>query len=380
MTTNRWATRWIGGFCAVAALGGLPVRAAGYRASPTLADHLALPVIQESCAADHETAEMAWSQTLGVPVLLVRSVLRARELALQAAGVGRDSLVGMPANANRSLADSVKRIGATACFLQLDATLAPDPLTSGGVPPSVIWAQPTGGVGGAAAAHWLDCSDTVPDMCTDVGHAPLTLYGLHLTADPDTAGALLVVRDAALAAALRAQHTPGDRPDARRTLAQLQRLGEFATRHRTVLAEVCAGVVAAAGVPLLSAAAPGALAHAVALRIPQGVDAATFAAYVAAEHTPAHWLPWLRPLHYAALRQHDCRTTSAHMAATLLLPVGPTMTAEEIAHTVLGVVKAADYLGVRWWTDPARAADYAAWMTTLYGPGHDAFRPAFATD
>lgn len=380
MTMTGWATRWIGGFCPVAALGGLPVRGSGYRASPALADQLVLPVIGESRAADHETAEAAWSQALGAPVVLVRSVMRARELALQAAGIGPGAIVGVPANADRSLAESVKRIGATPCFLELDATLAPDPATSNGGRPALVWAQPTGGIGGAAAMHWLDCSDTVPDMGVDAGHAPLTLYGLHLTADPDTAGALLLVRDVALAAVLRAQRTVGDRPDARRALAQRQRLGECAARQRAVLDDVHAGVAAAAGVPLSPAAAPGALAHAVALRIPPEVDAATFAAYVAAERTPAHWLPWLRPLHYAALRQRDCRTTSAHLAATLLLPVGPAMTAEEIAHTVLGVVKAADCLGIRWWTDPPRAAEYADWMTTLYGPGHDAFRPAFATD
>ena len=45
--------------------------------------------------------------------------------------------------------------------------------------------------------------------------------------------------------------------------------------------------------------------------------------------------------------------------------------------TVLGIVKTAEYLGVRWRTDPARAAQYAALLTQMYGPDHDAYRPAF---
>ena len=46
---------------------------------------------------------------------------------------------------------------------------------------------------------------------------------------------------------------------------------------------------------------------------------------------------------------------------------GKDFKAEEISHAVLGIVKASDYLGVRWRTDPARAASYAALMDTQYG-------------
>ncbi len=38
-----WGTMWLGGFCAVGALGGLPVRGADYAAHAPLDDLLTLP-------------------------------------------------------------------------------------------------------------------------------------------------------------------------------------------------------------------------------------------------------------------------------------------------------------------------------------------------
>jgi hypothetical protein len=72
--------------------------------------------------------------------------------------------------------------------------------------------------------------------------------------------------------------------------------------------------------------------------------------------------------------------TAANLARWLLVPVGPDYTDAEIGHAVLGVVKASEYLGVRWRTDPARAAAYAALLTERYGPDHDAYRPVFEVD
>jgi hypothetical protein len=137
------------------------------------------------------------------------------------------------------------------------------------------------------------------------------------------------------------------------------------------------GLAQAAGLPLLTAA-PGVLAHHVALQVPAACDAASFYAYVLGEQTPVRWLPALQPLHYAALRaggSPQARLTADRLARTLLVPVGPEGSDEELVHAVLGVTKAADYLGVRWATDPQRAAWYAALMVEWYGDDHDAYRP-----
>jgi hypothetical protein len=61
-----------------------------------------------------------------------------------------------------------------------------------------------------------------------------------------------------------------------------------------------------------------------------------------------------------------------------LVPVGPAYTAEEVSHAILGIAKTADYLGVRWVTDPARAHWYANLMVEWYGRDHDGYRPHFA--
>ena len=95
------------------------------------------------------------------------------------------------------------------------------------------------------------------------------------------------------------------------------------------------------------------------------------------------WLPQIQPLHYAALGSDgapDHRETAANLARWLCVPVGPGYTFEEIKHGVLGIVKSAEYLGVRWRVNPAYAAEYAALMDRTYGTGHDAYRPLFALD
>jgi hypothetical protein len=139
--------------------------------------------------------------------------------------------------------------------------------------------------------------------------------------------------------------------------------------------------VEAAGLAVLPPAEL-ALAHHAAVRIPEECDPAVFYAYVLGEQTPVRWLPLVRPIHHAAIATRADRAalagTAARLARWLLVPVGPAATEEEIAHGVLGVVKAAEYLGVRWRIDPARAAEYAALMTAMYGPEHDAYRPVFA--
>jgi hypothetical protein len=126
-----------------------------------------------------------------------------------------------------------------------------------------------------------------------------------------------------------------------------------------------------------------ALATGVAVQIPLESDVATFYAYVEQENTPVRWLPQIQPLHYAALRPDgapDHRATATNLSRWLYVPVGPDYTFEEIKHGVLGIVKSAEYLGVRWRINPSYAAEYAALMDRTYGRGHDAYRPLFMLD
>jgi hypothetical protein len=239
---------------------------------------------------------------------------------------------------------------------------------------------------------WLDHADTLPNLSQRLkpGQNPAVgLYGLHLSADPQEAGALLTFagpEGLALYEALAAQIGPADRPDPALALAQYQRLvggeGEsgLVERQQAALTAVRCGLEEAAGLPLLQNGPELGLAYGVAIRVPVEGDVPTFYAYVRGENTPIGWLPELRPLHYAASHGKGlkrARTAAAHLSRWLLAPVGPDYTFEEISHAVLGVVKAAEYLGLRWYTQPGRAVSYAALLDEWYGPGHDAYRPSF---
>jgi hypothetical protein len=162
-----------------------------------------------------------------------------------------------------------------------------------------------------------------------------------------------------------------------RAAKQLARLRCLAQRQAAALTQVAAGLHAAAGLPVLPVWPGPALPHGVLVRIPEEGTPSTFWSYAGAENTPVQWLPQLRPLHHAAVIPH--RQSAQHLERWLLVPVSPTNTDEENRQAVLGVVKAAEYTGLRWRTDPARAAHYAALLDSMYGPGHDAYRPAFDT-
>lgn len=404
--TIDWSNRWLGGFCALGAVGGLPVRGPDYAAHPALPDRLILPPSIPGADRSPSIAEVtaAWSTALGeVPVVLVRSVAQARVLLLQALEVRAGEPVALPANATRPLVETVKCHGARPCLVDLDAWLAlqPDPAQTDAV--RVVWSQPVGGLPVAstfpAPYHLIDHTDTLPlpdagstALAAQTSHATAILWGLYLSDDETQAGAVVAFvgeHPAArmdLHAAVQSRIGPADRPDPARALAQCQRLtgsAGLAARQVTALARVWEGLQAAAGLPLLPLADMLALPHAVAVQVPAVCDAATFYAYVRGENTPVRWLPELRPLHYAALRAGGApahAATAAHLTRWLLAPVGPEYTAEEISHTILGIVKASDYLGLRWYTDLARAAEYAALMHTWYGPDHDAYRPLFALE
>ena len=371
-----WETMWLGGFCAVGALGGLPVRGADYAAHPPLDDLLSLPPDTALQAdATLESAEQAWSERLGgAMVVLVRDAYRARRLLHQAAGIQGGEWVGVPANASHDLAESVKHHKALPRFLDFDAHLR---LARSGT--RFTWAQVLRGLWQPQNATWLDCADTLP-IPGAAERSAVTLYGLHLA--DDRPGALLAFRDEALYAEVKALRQPADCPNAAQALAQCERLPELAERQSVNLAEVQRGLREAAG---LATHEPNnlALATAVAVQIPPESDPATFYAYVEQENTPVRWLSQIQPLHYAALRADGApnhRETAANLARWFYVPVGPDYTFEEIKHGVLGIVKAAEYLGVRWRSNPAHAAEYAALMDRTYGAGHDAYRPLFALD
>ena len=373
-----WGALWLGGFCPVGALGGLPVRGADYAAHPPL-DDLLTPPSGRTGQSDVtiETAEQAWSQRLGgAMVVLARDAYRARRLLHQAAGIQPGEWVGIPANASHDLAESIKHHEALPRFLDFDAQLR---LSTSGT--RFTWTQVLRGLWQPQHATWLDCADTLPNPGAAERPAA-TLYGLHLPDADDRPGALLVFSDEALYVGVKALRQAVDCPNAAQALAQCERLPELAERQITNLAETRRGLREAAG---LVTHAPNslALATAVAVQIPPECDVATFYAYVEQENTPVRWLPQIQPLHYAALRADGAPNrleTAANLARWLYVPVGPDYTVEEIKHGVLGIVKAAEYLGVRWRSNPAYAAEYAALMDQTYGNGHDAYRPLFALD
>ena len=373
-----WATLWLGGFCPVEALGGLPVRGADYAAHPQLDDLLTLPANAAlHTEATLETAEAAWSERLGGAwVVLVRDAYRARRLLHQAAGIQPGEWVGVPANASHELTESVKHHKALPRFLDFDAHLRLAPSST-----RFTWTQVVRGLWQPQNATWLDCADTLPTPGAAERPA-VTLYGLHLPDADNRPGALLALRDEALHAEVRALRQPSDGPNTTQALAQCERLPELAERQSENLAEVRRGLCEAAG---LETHEPNqlALATGVAVQIPRESDVATFYAYVEQENTPVRSLPQIQPLHYAALRSDGApehRETAANLARWLCVPVGPDYTFEEIKHGVLGIVKSAEYLGVRWRVNPAHAAEYAALMDRTYGTGHDAYRPLFALD
>lgn len=338
-------------------------------------------VLRQNGSATPAHVTAAWcnfvlGQAQNGAVLVVRSVARARRALLQTLCPPGTTVV-LPANATYDLVETVKRAKVKPRFAALDAHLTV------ALPSStpVAWAEPVAGLPtgctGRADLLVLDYADSTPvgrlaEMTGDV-----LLFGLHLSAQPEEAGALLLFRDAGLAQAVSARLRGADEPDWARAAWQLQRLLYHAPRHQQALAQMHHALHTAAGLPLLPLTDAPAFAHGVAVQIPDECATSTFYHYALGENTPVNWLPLLRPLHPAAAAQSI--TTAAHLERWVLAPLGLTTTTEVRAQIVLGIVKAAEYLGVRWRTNPQRAATYAALLTERYGPDHDAYRPAFAT-
>lgn len=367
------------------------MRGSDYRASPTFDQALTLPAGSPRFRANPQEAEGAWSDLLGgIPVVLVRSVAAARQLLLAAQNpVG--VTVALPANVTDDLLGAVKDFGAHVIMVGLDDGRHLDLASAAAAGADLVWAQPAADVGGlitsASQSLWLDHSDTLP-VPTRLGTAGIAtadviLWGLHLSSDPARAGALLSFPSAsgqALAAAVRRLVSANNACDTGAAVAQAYRWDGLAIRQLTAVRETKRGLFEAAGLPMLSAPESTAMPHGVVVVTPPECDPSTLYAYIARENTPIHWLPLLRPVHHASLRLGiGCPSTASQLAACLLIPVGPDYTAEEITHAVLGPVKAAEYLGIRWRTNPTRAAAYAAHLDDLYGSGHDAYRPVFDT-
>lgn len=368
------------------------MREPDYAAHPPLDRLLTLPSESIAEPADAARAADAWSAALGgALVLLVRSVDRARALLLETAGVQVGEPVVVPANATQALVDVVKARGAVPRFAGLDADLALTVIPNALAGPPIVWVQPVGGLPGLTDIRersvWVDHHDSLPHLGAVLPAAQVVLWGLHLSPDPAEAGALLWFATpdspSSYQAAIEARLTAEDLPDPARALAQCRRLtadwrrASLARRQLDALDETWRGLREAAGLELVSPSGASALPHHLAVRIPGECDAAKFYAYVRGENTPVRWLPLERPVHHAALRSDQLRATAAHLARWLLVPVGPDYTDAEISHAVLGVVKASEYLGVRWRTEPARAAAYAQQLNACYGPNHDAYRPIF---
>jgi hypothetical protein len=338
-------------------------------------------VLRQNGAATATHVTAAWRDfVLGQgergAVLLVRSVARARRALLQTLCATGDSVV-LPANASYELVESVKRAKIKPTFANLDRQLHLAPAKA----VAVAWAEamaglPTGCTG-ATERLVIDYADSAPAGQLTAIPADVLLFGLHLAPQAEEAGALLLFRDAGLAQAVSARLRAADEPDWARAAWQLQRLLYHAPRHQQVLAQMHHALHAAAGLPLLPLTNAPAIVQGVAVQIPAECATSTFYHYALGENTPVNWLPLLRPLHPAAAARG--LTTAAHLERWVLAPLGLTTTVEMMEQTVLGLVKAAEYLGVRWRTTPQRAAAYAALLTERYGPDHDAYRPAFAT-
>lgn len=307
--------------------------------------------------------------------MAVRNVALARRGLLTLLTAPGQS-VHLPANATHDLVETVKRSRLQPCLRPLAEDLSLAVVADDF--PALIWAQPQAAAGtiqGHRAPLVLDHAATLPVDGMLPPNVAVAIYGLHLSADPKDAGALLLFADDALAAVFANAIPVAGRISAASLARVWQHWQPLITRQQDRVAQVQQGIAQAAGLHT-AIAADGALPHGVFVQIPAECDAATFAVYALSENTPLHWLPQWRPLHPWAVTERKSATV---LARWMLAPVGPNFSDEEVEQTVLGVVKAAEYLGVRWQLDPPRAAAYAALMDITYGPGHDAYRPAFAT-
>lgn len=374
------------------------MRSADYPAHPSLRQSLTLPDADVGAASEisSELALAAWATYLGrndLPLLLVRSTDRARKLLMAAFGIADREPVGVPVNTRRALSEAVKRSGGTPLFIEVDAALEFDPATPGLDEARLIWAEPVAGMPAPrplpGRSLFIDYSFTLPSPLPP-GPPPgeAIVWGLHLAVAEGDAGALIAFADHDLYHTAQSLLTNDDLPDLDRAMAQCQRLSGangLAARQTLLFDEVRLGMEAGAGLPMaLNPSGHWALPFGLAVRIPDEADVPTFISYVRNELVDLDWLPELQPIFYAApqVTQDRARTrrSAEHLARWIVSPIGAEFVDDEITHAVLGILKAAEYTGVRWYTDPQRAQWYHDLLMEWYGPTHDAYRMAFTPE
>lgn len=390
-SNDEWANRWLGGFCTLGVEGLQPIREKEYPAHGPLRDMLTLPDSVALSPATLEDALAAWSSYLNNEgkLLLVKSTDRARRLLMEAFGIADGEPVGIPANTRRALSESVKRAKGKPLFIELDANLEFEPETSGIDSLRLHWTQPVGGLLPAQAlpgkALLVDYSTTLPAPDIDVIPGAATVWGLHLGENSRENGALIAFSDNDLyRASVALFNSDEDLPDLDKALAQCQRLGGpdgLGTRQRERLAAGIDGLIHSGSIPQAEVAMSPGLAFGIAVRIPDEADVPTFISYVRNENTPLDWFPEVQPIFFVTNQltrdQELTRQSATNLSRWVFSPIGPFFTDEEVMHAVLGPVKAAEYTGVRWYTDPERARWYNDLMVEWYGPDHDAYRCAF---
>jgi hypothetical protein len=352
-----------------------------------------LPDVPSRGTTTFSDAIDAWSNYLGGQerLLLVKSTDRARKLLMQAFGLEQDERVGIPANTRRPLSEAVKKSGGKPLFIELDRDLNFVPETPGLDDVRLTWTQPVGGMPPAEqlphTTLLIDYSYGLPAASADALPGAATIWGLHLSTmvgrSPED-GALIAFNDDALYQAAVALLTSDDLPDLNRALAQCHRLGGpdgIAARQMAVYQAAAEGQELAAGLPIASPRLSAALPFGLTLRIPDEADISTFISYIRNENVDLYWLPEVQPMFYVSYQvtrdRELTQRTAENLSRWIISPLGPDFVDDEITHAVLGPVKAAEYTGVRWYTDPERARWYNNLLLEWYGSEHDAYRMAF---
>jgi len=363
------------------ACGDAPVWGTDYFLPDLYEKSLLLPKDIAHAATEAHPCER-WAATLNASVLVVKNVAQARRLILEALNL-RGKTVAVEANASVDVVNAVKRHGAQIQFRMLEQAFGQDETRGFGLGVDAAWMQTQSGAWIQPASSSpipvvADCSNSLPIANPSLS-ADVTLYGMHLSADETQAGALLVFskRGEWLRNAIGIRMSESDLPCCEKSVAQHERwfgADRLAQKQLQVLHEIRRGLHEAAGLPMNDEQQVF-LPHGVAVRIPEECEVSTFVMYLRAENTPSKWAPEIRPLHYAAIDTQ--RESAERLARWVLIPASPFFTEKEIRGAVLGMVKTAEYLGVRWYTDTTRAVEYAALMNEMYGEGHDAYRPIF---
>jgi dTDP-4-amino-4,6-dideoxygalactose transaminase len=363
------------------------VRSTNIPSSPTLAQSLLLPpdyaAYKQAKQNGHNNARQwieGWSQFTGRhSVWFARNLDEAYHLLLQTLEIVNGEPVLMPPNATHPLVEAVMKSGAKPLFGELDQNLK----LSGPRQTRITWLQAPLGLSiendADSQITVMDCSDSVPRGAAAAGkssyQADVTIFGLHLSPDAEASGILLVFNSETLYSRMLARNKSIDPAICAQAAIQLKRL-QFITSHQAAALEVVlTGLRQAAGLPGLSPTDGVALAHGVAIRIPDEGSPSTFWTYCKSENTPVEWLPQIRPVHYAAIASRP--NTAKNLEQWFIVPVSPENDEEANKQAVLGVVKTAEYLGLRWFTDPERATQYADLLNAMYGSNHDAYRPVF---